>query len=151
MNWKGHAIFALLLGLPTAYILGCDFLHFLLYIPLLVFSALLPDVDLRQSKARTLANSIAVLFAIFYGFVATAHGDLATYVRRGWYVSAALLGIYFIIVEIAFHRHRGFTHTLLSASAYSLVLYLLLGQAAAAFAFVGYASHLVADGELRVY
>jgi membrane-bound metal-dependent hydrolase YbcI (DUF457 family) len=48
-------------------------------------------------------------------------------------------------------RHRGFTHTIVSCLAFTVLLYIFIDRFFALAGFIGYFSHLIADKELKMF
>jgi hypothetical protein len=130
MNIAFHIFFALLLG-----ILLINFFHVpLYYFIFLIIGASFPDIDLSNSFIRKVLNLIAVLIAV-YLLITTFN----------WINSLLFLGVWFLLTWII-PRHRGIVHSYLSAVILSALVWILFGVEAGLMFFVGYVSHLVADG-----
>lgn len=93
-----------------------------------LFFSLLPDVDAWSSR-------ISLLF-LFFCFVFYFLFSASFAVILGLFLLASLLS-----------GHRGFLHTLSSCLIFSLPL-LFLDSCFGVFAFLGYLTHLAADGRL---
>ncbi|MBW9222371.1 metal-dependent hydrolase [Methanothermococcus sp. SCGC AD-155-C09] len=110
MNWKGHTIFGIILGLP--------FLSSPEQIFLLVAGALYPDLD-HEVKSEIVnrglyfAGALVLINILLYLFK-TQYFDMGFFV-----VSAAVLILYLIP---HFANHRGITHTFLSLIIVSSIL-----------------------------
>ncbi len=148
MNWRGHVLFALLLTFVSA--LACQTLHlstlweYLWAIPIIVFGALFPDIDIETSKAQRIVNFLVIVVALAYSFTTPA-----AFLNGGWRFALEILGAYFIVVYIFKPSHRGITHTLFSAFVFSAFVYLVFNLSYACYGLIAYISHLIADSHLR--
>lgn len=149
MNYKAHMLFGFLLGAAVS--------HFLLRLPLpqsaafaLISSvcALLPDLDLRKSKASQFLL-FAALFAISAAayFIASAFsGGLPQFIA----LLFGLLLLYLLLDWLIRPRHRGIMHSIAFAALSSLAAYALFGQFFALAFTVGFISHLALDNSLKI-
>lgn len=99
---------------------------------------LLPDIDLPSSRARRVFEvlslaTITVLLALYSG-----SGE------RWLYALAVVLSV--VLLALWLVGHSGVVHSLVSAFLLSLPLY-LLNPLLGGFAFLGYMTHLILDGE----
>jgi inner membrane protein len=110
MNWKGHTIFGIILGLP--------FLSSPEQIFLLVAGALYPDLD-HNVKSEIVergiyfSGSLVLIDALIYIF--KPH-----YFDLGLFIGAVSVLLVYLIPHFA--NHRGITHTFLSLIVISLIL-----------------------------
>lgn len=147
MDWKSHAIIGTILAAIVFYLLNVSLLSLVFLAIFSGFSALLPDIDHKMGKARSLADKAFVVFALIYSFISCGIScDLVYFIKT----ALLLIGIYFLIITFLMPRHRGITHSLLFAFLYALVLYFLINFNLALAGFVGYASHLLADKEIKL-
>ncbi len=101
--------------------------------------ALLPDVDIPSSKMRRIIGKV---------FLAVIIASLLIYLKtktlRLVYIAIALSICLYILW---FVKHRGLLHTPVVGVLFSAPLY-FIEPWYAVFAFLGFMSHLVADGEV---
>ncbi len=150
MNWRGHVLFGLVLYAILAYLCHISLTTIIILGPLAMFSAILPDIDLKQSKARAIMDIFAVLLAIFYPLAYMYKLNLLKYIQVGWISSAAFIGLYFIAVRFFMPKHRGFTHTIAATLIYAILIYTVFGWLEGCTALIGYSSHLLADKHIRL-
>lgn len=141
MEWKAHLAFGVFLGAVAAYLLG---LNMLTFCALSSIGALLPDLDGRNSKAsRLLYAALFALLAAFAFFSGRSVIGAALIFAAG---AAILFAIDFLIRP----RHRGVMHGFAFACLLGAVFWLLLGALPALALFIGYFSHLLADGCVKL-
>ncbi|MDP3742331.1 MAG: metal-dependent hydrolase [Candidatus Micrarchaeota archaeon] len=140
MNHFGHMVVGGIVGLVAMLILK-EFSLPLVAICLL--GSILPDIDLKQSKASQIVQPIAVLGVAFllYPFFSTKFGALAAVVVS-LAISAAVI---FLVLFPLRLKHRGITHSWKAAAVFSIIGGLLLGINGGIIALLSYASHLVVD------
>ena len=146
MDWKAHLLFGILLGaLAAIFIFHFGPADVAGFCAISGASALLPDLDLRKSKASQityiLAGAALVAAAIYLS---------------GWNAESAMG--YLALLLIAFFafdffirpRHRGVMHGFLFLSIATVLAYAALGGFVASAFLAGYSSHLLADGALKL-
>ena len=75
-NWKGHIIFGIIL-ITISIIINLIFnllpytfnINDLIFIPLILFFALLPDIDCPESKPKFIITIIGIIICIYYVFI----------------------------------------------------------------------------------
>ena len=147
--YKGHlaggtvAFTLYILALVVFFSFKPDF-KALIWFGLCMLGALWPDVDINSVGQK-----------LFYGIFLILDGFFLLTER---YKEAALLGFFALLPIVG--KHRGWTHTIWSAFILPLPLLLLplikpewhVGGLAYYIPFViGYLSHLILDGELKLY
>jgi membrane-bound metal-dependent hydrolase YbcI (DUF457 family) len=140
MNWPAHVFLGLIAGGIAAYFLNID--YFLVLFS--VLGALAPDIDHDSSRIRKIIDwSFPILaLAMVYSYFKTINEMLLIY-------ALALIGVYHIIITYLKPKHRGITHTFIFAFIISAVVYFLFSFNAAILFFIGYASHLLADMQIK--
>jgi membrane-bound metal-dependent hydrolase YbcI (DUF457 family) len=144
MDWKSHLFFGIVLGAAVAnFVLRTDALGTAAFAAIAGASALLPDLDMRSSKASQilgLAAVAAILMAAGWFAVANGKsvGEFALY-------AAILLVVVFIADRLLRPRHRGVMHSFGLLCAIAAAAWLLLGWFFALAFATGYFSHLIAD------
>lgn len=140
MNHLGHMVVGGIVGAVTMLILK-EFSLSLIAVCLL--GSILPDIDLKQSKASKIVQPIATLGIAFllYPFI-SAKFSMLTAVVVSLVISAAVI---FLVLFPLRLRHRGITHSWLAATVFSIVAAVALGINSGIIAFISYASHLVVD------
>ncbi|MCX8175463.1 MAG: metal-dependent hydrolase [Candidatus Micrarchaeota archaeon] len=145
MDWKAHLALGAASGAIAALLLGLSQSQALLFLSISGFSALLPDLDLRTSKASQ------VLYALALALMLASALLLAGFEpgRAAAYFAAA--AAFFLVLDLLFRpAHRGIMHSALFALACSAAAYLLLGWLFSAAFATGYLSHLLADRAPRL-
>ena len=144
MNWRAHLFLGICCGAIAAYLLQLTLSSVLLFCAVSALSSLLPDLDIRNSKASQATYAVAFLavLAAAYSLSFAKGGGLQEFAVAFLAICGALIAL-----DIIFRpRHRGMMHTLPFALACAVACFLLFGaQLAIAFA-IGYCSHLAADG-----
>lgn len=144
-GYKIHIIGYLLLACALTYVLKeyrlielsiCSLVGSLL---LGGFYCLLPDIDMPSSVMRRMVERFSLALVLFlmiaYLFFPVAH-----------LIYAALAVVLFLLL-LWYLKHRGFFHTLAAGLILSLP-WALADPAYCAYAMLGYAAHLLADGEI---
>ena len=144
MDWKSHLLFGLLSGAAVALLFYRPSAEAVFPFALISgASALLPDLDMRKSKASKVLAAfvfLAILAASFLLSYSSGRG------LEGFFLFAALMLLaLFGLDRLVRPRHRGIMHGLLFLFAVSLALLLIFGGFFAAAFAVGYFSHLLAD------
>ena len=146
LDWKAHLFFGILAGAAVAYLLfSQDALRIAAFALLSGGAALLPDLDLRKSKASRLLYAAAFV-AIASAALLLGGGKLEQALFNALALSLALLALDLLLRP----RHRGMMHGLPFLAALSLVAYFSFGPFFASAIFTGYLSHLLADGCLKL-
>ena len=140
MNHFGHMVVGAIVGAVAMLILK-EFSLSLIAICLL--GSILPDIDLKQSKASQIIQPIAVLGAAFllYPFLSAKFSTIAA-VAISLVIGAAII---FLVLFPLRLKHRGITHSWKAAAVFSIMGGLLLGINGGIIALLSYASHLVID------
>jgi membrane-bound metal-dependent hydrolase YbcI (DUF457 family) len=144
MNWRAHLFIGLSLGAAAASLLGLGLPDALFFFAISGISSLLPDLDVRNSKA-----SQATYFAAFLAVLALSYqsslakgGSIADFAYFFGIIAASLFAI-----DLLFRpRHRGVMHSMGFLFAVSAACFFAFGPLVAASFFIGYFSHLLADG-----
>ena len=147
MDWRSHAIIGTLLAALVLYfVLHASFESTVFLSIFAGFSALLPDIDHKMSKIRSIADKSFVLFALIYSYSSCNKCELLEIGKT----AILLIGIYFLIITFLRPRHRGITHSILFVGVYGAILYLLFNFNLAIAGVIGYASHLIVDIEIKL-
>ncbi len=105
-------------------------------------ASLLPDLDLRKSKAsQALYSAVFVLILAAAFLLSYKAGKAENFVLYAAALFLAALGLDFLIRP----RHRGIMHSLAFLFALALPCFLLFGEFLACAVAAGYFSHLLAD------
>jgi len=143
MNWRAHLFIGISCGAAAAYLLRLDLAGAAFFCAVSAASSLLPDLDIRNSKASKATYAVALLCAVAAAYsVSFAKGGSASdFAYSFGMIAAALLAI-----DLLFRpRHRGVMHTAPFALAAAALCFAISG-ALPSFAFLlGYCSHLAAD------
>lgn len=140
MNWKQHLYMTLLIGIIiTMYFqfpLSLDSLGWLI---LLGLGSILPDVDLKQSRASGLVFgllTLSIIFASWKLFGETAEAFIAF-----------LAGMIILFLAGKFLRpsHRTITHSIWFVILSALPIYILWGQFLATGIAFGMIAHIMED------
>jgi len=141
MNHFGHMVVGGIVGITAMLILKVFSLPL---IAICLLGSILPDIDLKQSKASQIVQPIAALGVAFllYPFISSKFSTLAAVVVS-LVIGAAII---FIILFPLRLKHRGVTHSWKAAVVFAaLGAFLTGGINGGVIAFVSYASHLVVD------
>jgi len=103
--------------------------------------AVLPDVDTPASKIRLITSRVLLFTVLVFLTAHVLSGSIELV-----YVSAAIVSALLLLWH---SRHRGYFHTVSAAVILSAPL-VLANPFYAAMACLGYTSHLVLDGEIRI-
>ncbi|MCX6772998.1 MAG: metal-dependent hydrolase [Candidatus Micrarchaeota archaeon] len=146
MDWKAHLLFGILLGAAVAiYIFHFPAADTLRFCIIAGVAALLPDLDIRSSKASQITYVLAgaALLAGAIYFAGGAASKTAEYL-------VALIVAFFALDFFVRPMHRGFMHGFLFLFASSAIAYFALGGFVASAFLIGYFSHLLADGTFKL-
>jgi len=125
-DWKIHLIFGCLLTivfLSIVYFLKIqiDILNIFVMSILILFTSVIPDIDLSKSKVRDLV-SLILSFVISSAYI--------VFYPSKWYYSLAFFLILYFLLKNLKTRHRGLSHTLKVSFLFSffviLIFYFLL-------------------------
>ena len=140
MNHFGHMVVGGILGIAAMFILGVFSLPL---IAICLLGSILPDIDLKQSKASKIVQPIATLGIAFliHPFFSTKFSPIAA-IAVSLVIAAAVILILLFPLRL---KHRGITHSWKAAAVFSIIAGTALGINAGLIALVSYASHLVID------
>jgi inner membrane protein len=117
-DWKVHLIFGLLLlslWLSLNQIFPFLILNFqktLIFILLVLFVSIFPDIDMKKSKSREIfAIFIAFLVALIYILIFS----------QTWYYGLAYFFLVYYLITLLPTKHRGITHTLTFSTIFSIL------------------------------
>ncbi len=156
MDHKAHAAIALICAFGVFYFFFgiIDPIKLLIFGAVALIACLLPDIDMAESKGRAALDFAIIAGASLFSYSSSCGGGLCIpgidQLTRIAFLSLALLGFYFLFTKFVMPRHRGFTHTIVSCLAFTVLLYLFIDRFFALAGFIGYFSHLVADKELKM-
>ena len=153
MNWRSHALIgAILVLLAIYFLMGVRDIVQLAYLSALgALCALAPDLDHESSKGRKIADATAVILALWIAYDSTCGGRICLPNILAMALTILIvLGAYFVLFTLLKPRHRGITHTLVACLVFAILIYLLAGPLAAICGAVGYFSHLLADGLIKI-
>jgi len=147
MQWRTHILIGAVATVIFGYLLG---FHDILFLAIVGgFAALLPDLDHDMSKGRKLLD-IAILALSFLSIYLSECKGLCIPKTSMLVIWLAFVGIYFTIFRFFKPKHRGITHTVAAALVFTTAGYLILGYEYAFGIFIGYLSHLTADGVFKL-
>jgi membrane-bound metal-dependent hydrolase YbcI (DUF457 family) len=154
MDWRSHVLIGAVLGLGVFVLLGEDVFALVMLTAFSGLSALAPDLDHDSSKGRQWLDVafVGLAFMTVYGSACGAGICLPAIRNIGSMVVTflAMAGVYFLFFRFLKPRHRGITHTFAACFAFAVLLYFMTGKMLALAGLVGYASHLIADNELKL-
>ena len=155
MQWKSHAIIAFVSAIAVFYFLtDVDLIRLILLGIFAAMSALIPDMDLPQSKARSVSDMIVVAIAVVFSYLSSCNWGFCipgiNQIGKTAFLALVNIGIYFIAMMFIMPRHRGFTHSLVSCLGFSVLVFLAAGIQFAIAGLVGYLTHLIADREVKL-
>lgn len=131
-----HIIVALVLCLFAAFYKN-DIENFMMAVPLIIISSLLPDIDIGTSIIRKLVFALSIAFAF------------ALWLFTNNVLYSAIVLIVYILTVVFIPRHRGFTHSIVALLLYTGFIFFII-QEQVVYAFISYASHLIADLEIKI-
>lgn len=147
MDWKTHIAVGVILAGAAFYLFSLDPMMVILLSLFSGFSALLPDIDHKMSKIRSITDKLFILFAVIYSYVSCSTCRVAEIAKD----SLVLTGIYFLILTFLSPRHRGITHSIFFVLMYGGILYFLFNFNLALAGMIGYVSHLLIDREIKLF
>ena len=143
MNWRAHIFLGICCGAFAAYLLSFPIASALVFCAVSAASSLLPDLDIRNSKASQATYAVAFLsvLAAVYSLSFAKGGGLQDFAVSFFAISGVLLALDLIFRP----RHRGMMHGLPFALAASAACFAFFGAFASGAFMLGYCSHLAAD------
>ena len=144
MNWRAHIFLGICCGAFAAYLLSLPLAGAFAFCAVSAASSLLPDLDIRNSKASRAAYAVALLAALAaaYSF-SFAKGKGAQEFAISFLAISGLL----LALDLVFRpRHRGVMHSAPFALAAAVACYLIFGALMSGAFLLGYCSHLASDG-----
>ncbi|MCX6770394.1 MAG: metal-dependent hydrolase [Candidatus Micrarchaeota archaeon] len=144
MNWKAHLVFGAIAGFAVfSLLMGMRAEQALIYSAISGACALLPDLDLRKSKASQLLSLLALALAgAFACYLSWRAGDGLA--QAAWNFALLLLAL--VAADWFLRpRHRTLLHGFAFAIVFSLACFFLFGKEFAIAGLIGYVSHLVSD------
>ena len=145
LDWKQHLVFGFFIFLITFGILKrfnvsvIDYL-FVAGLVITLFYSLLPDFDMDNSKINNLIEMIILVSAFVFIVMYYYNRE-----ENLLFIGLTLIGIDFFS---KFLKHRGEFHTITVGLILSFIL-IFVSPILVLFAFVGWMSHLIADGVLK--
>lgn len=155
MEWRAHSLIGFILtAMVASFFLQVTNILFLFVLSTFgMLSALLPDLDQKNSKAKTLLDFSVVIAVSGAMMLNSCGGSLCippmNVLPNVLLNALAIFGVYFLIFTFLKPKHRGITHSLVFCLGYTFIIFILLGKLFAAAALVGYLSHLLADKEIK--
>ena len=146
-GWKEHIIVGLFSSIVVFallfYFIGEDLLDVKLFlsVPLIIIYYLLPDIDSPGSKISRIIYGIIISSVAICGFI--------YFITDNSFFIVLMFIIALFGVSMLFLGHRGITHSLVCAVIFSLPI-IFISKWVAIFCFIGYLSHLVIDGEIKL-
>jgi len=118
-------------------------------------SALIPDLDHDTGKARQILDKLIPLMALFVVATHVCGKELFCLLEFGHLktigvLSLVLIGLYFLLFTYLKPKHRGITHSILLAVAYSTLVFIGFDGKLALVGFLGYLTHLITDNEIKL-
>ena len=143
MNWRAHLFIGVASGAIAAYLLRFDLFNAMFFCAVSAASSLLPDLDIRNSKASQATYAVA-LFAVLaaaYSLSFAKGGGLQDFVFSFFAIAGVLIAL-----DLVFRpRHRGMMHGAPFALASAAACLAVFGAFAAGAFLLGYCSHLAVD------
>jgi hypothetical protein len=101
--------------------------------------SILPDIDIPSSVIRRVVERGALALILF---------QIIAYVFYPWMILIyGAIAVTFLLLLLWYLKHRGFFHTIL-AGLLLAAPWAVLDPVFSLYAFLGYAAHLLADGEI---
>lgn len=151
MNYKGHILFGtiFLIALLIIDMLFFNFLFqelnlksLLLYIPVIILSFIICDIDIPSSKPRLWVTIFLLAISIYFLF----YED-----RAKAMTGMVILFFIWVIPCIGGFKHRGHIHSLIFVISLSVFVGFVINYTIAIIFFFGCLSHLIADRELKIW
>ena len=143
MNWRAHLFIGVASGATAAYLFQLALLPALLFTAVSAASSLLPDLDIRNSKASKATYAVA-LFAILAAAYSVSFAKGKGLDEFALAFTAIVLAL--LALDLLFRpRHRGMLHSAPFALAAAAACYVFFGALASGAFLLGYCSHLAAD------
>ena len=143
MNWRAHLFIGVASGAAAAYLLRLGLIDAALFCIVSAASSLLPDLDIRNSKASKATYAVA-----FFAVLAAAY-SLSFAKGKGlqeFALAFTAIVLVLLAIDLLFRpRHRGMLHSAPFALIAAAACYLVLGALTAGAFLIGYCSHLAAD------
>lgn len=155
MEWRSHALVGAAAAPALLLVAGVHGLPELVAAAAAgALGALVPDLDHQASKGRQIldASAIAAAFLVVYlsGCASMVCIPSLDAIRSMAAAALGLLGAYFVFFTLFRPAHRGITHSLAACAAFGALAYFLFGWELGLAGFAGYASHLLADNEIKL-
>lgn len=151
MNWTFHFLIGFILALVVFYFLSANPYEILFLALFAGGSALLPDLDHGNSKAKKILDIVIIFIAVIFTFLFNCAGSFSCILTENFALRVfAFVGIYSIIFTFFKPEHRGITHSIIAAAFFALLVYFILGMNFALAGAAGYLSHLLADREIKI-
>lgn len=150
MQWFAHFVIGALIAGMLFYFLGNSAYTIAIYSLFAGACALVPDLDKEESKARRTLDLLVIFSAFILVYLAYCQSPVCVFSLEFAARFLGLLGLYFLVMMLFKPRHRGIVHSIIAAIVFSLAVLLILGLGFGIAAFIGYASHLLADRELKL-
>ena len=146
MNWKAHLFIGAACGfILSAYALRLSAADIAVFTVVTGASALLPDLDLRKSKASQALYLLALGCSLLAAYWLTLGKGLG---MVQFAEALALLLLAFLALDWFLRpRHRTVMHSMGAAVALAAACFLVFGWQLALACALGYATHLAADGK----
>ncbi|MDD5340448.1 MAG: metal-dependent hydrolase [Candidatus ainarchaeum sp.] len=154
MDWRSHALIGAVSAPVLLFILGTHGLVELAAVAVMgAFAALVPDLDHQASKGRQVLDTCAIAAAFLVVYMSGCGTSICiptlSAMQSMAVLSLAMLGAYFVFFTLFKPAHRGITHSLAACVAFATLAYFMFGTALAIAGLIGYASHLLADKEIK--
>lgn len=152
MNWKAHFILGLVISVLLFILIGYTDNVWLVFIGAVGgFSALVPDLDLSNSKGKKLLDILFILFVLILSYITNCGLYLCAPNFEMIMTFLIIIGAYHIVFFILSLKHRGITHTIFGSTVFALIIFFFAGLEIATATFFGYLSHLIADGKIKLF
>lgn len=150
MNWIKHFAIGFILNLAILYFIELNIYEIIILSFFAAGSALIPDLDYTNSKARGILDKIIIFIAAAFTYLFYCIDYFCIYTEIFALRIFAFVGVYFIIFTYFKPEHRGITHSVLFAVSFSFLIYLVIGYKFALAGAIGYFSHLIADKKIKL-
>lgn len=150
MNWFAHFAIGFLLSALIFHFLGTNPYELAILSIFAGASALLPDLDHTNSKARQMLDKVIIFIAAIFTYLFHCSNYSCILTENFALRIFAFAGAYFLVFTYFKPEHRGITHSLLLCVFFALLVYFILGTSFAIAGALGYLSHLLADKEIKL-
>lgn len=144
MNYPAHFFIGMVTGVIIGLYFKLSFLSLIIWSFVGGLAALLPDIDHPQSKGTQILNIVVMAISFFLAY--NCFNDWLYIILGGLFIYM-MYKLFYIIFK---PRHRGITHSLAAVGVVTFISYIIFKWPYMLFIPIGYLTHLVSDGVLKL-